>query len=83
MEENINIEIKLDKSISIAKHNIKDEIRKSSSSRYKTIYNEVSYEMRFTCTGYNYDEILNESIYNYAVRNENYIIFKNSNLIIF
>ncbi|KAG4096393.1 hypothetical protein H8356DRAFT_1355228 [Neocallimastix lanati (nom. inval.)] len=55
MEENINIEIKYDASISIAKRKIKDEIRNSSiplGIKHKRIFNEISQEMGFICPEY-------------------------------
>ncbi|KAL6604103.1 hypothetical protein U3516DRAFT_759284 [Neocallimastix sp. 'constans'] len=69
MEENINIERKFNTSISITEYKIKDEIRKSSFPLQ--LPPDVI------------DEIPDESIYYKTVRNENFIIFKTPNLIIF
>ncbi|OUM58866.1 hypothetical protein PIROE2DRAFT_15766 [Piromyces sp. E2] len=93
-------------SISLTKHKLKDEIRKSSNPfdiKVKPIFNKISKEIGFVCPEYStiksqikrninkylsskikkLDEIPNESIYYKTERNENFMIFKNPNLIIF
>ncbi|KAL6626044.1 hypothetical protein U3516DRAFT_741112 [Neocallimastix sp. 'constans'] len=64
-------EKEFDASISIVKHKIKDEIRKSS----------IPLDIKPKLT--KFDEIPDESKYHKTVRNENFMIFKNPNLIIF
>ncbi|KAL6617603.1 hypothetical protein U3516DRAFT_748571 [Neocallimastix sp. 'constans'] len=86
-----------DVSLSIMKHKIKDGIEKSSipfGIKIKPLYNKISKEMGLICPEYNsiksqisrnlnknYHPI--ESEYYKTKRGENFMIFKNSNLIIF
>ena len=104
--EHNHLEKEFDASVSITKHKIKEEIRKSSipmDLKPKHIYNEVSQEMGFICPEYNsirsqiirkinkqlppdvttFDEIPEESEYYKTERGENFMIFKNTNLVIF
>ncbi|ORX64275.1 hypothetical protein BCR32DRAFT_251198 [Anaeromyces robustus] len=101
-----HLEKEFSTSISITKHKIKNEIRKSLiplDMRPKRIYDEVSQELGFICPEYNsiksqlsrsrnkqlfpdiktFEEIPDESEYYRTIRNENFMIFKNSNLVIF
>ncbi|ORX66089.1 hypothetical protein BCR32DRAFT_250539 [Anaeromyces robustus] len=101
-----HLEKEFSTSISITKHKIKNEIRKSLiplDMRPKRIYDEVSQELGFICPEYNsiksqlsrsrnkqlfpdiktFEEIPDESEYYKTTRNENFMIFKNSNLVIF
>ena len=104
--EHNHLEKKFEASISITKHKINEEIRKSSipmDLKLKHIYNEVSQEIGFICPEYNsirsqiirkinkqlppdvktFDEIPEKSEYYKTERGENFMIFKNSNLVIF
>ncbi|ORX76575.1 hypothetical protein BCR32DRAFT_303757 [Anaeromyces robustus] len=95
-----------DASVSIVKHKMKNEIRKSSfpfDIKPKRIYEEISQEIGYICPEYNtiksqilryknkqlppdistFNEIPDESEYYINERNENFMIFKNSNIIIF
>ena len=104
--EHNHLEKKFEASISITKHKINEEIRKSSipmDLKPKHIYNEVSQEIGFICPEYNsirsqiirkinkqlppdvktFDEIPEESEYYKTERGKNFLIFKNSNLVIF
>ena len=95
-----------DVSISLTKHKMKEEIRKSSipfDVKRRRIYNEISQEMGFICPEYNsiksqisrsinkqlppeiksFDEIPDESEFYKTVEGENFMIFKNHDLIIF
>ncbi|OUM65129.1 hypothetical protein PIROE2DRAFT_7935 [Piromyces sp. E2] len=69
-----------DASVSIVKHKRKNEIRKTSipfDINPKHIYNEISEKIGLICPEYNKSEYyINE-------RDENFMIFKNSNIIIF
>ncbi|KAL6589406.1 hypothetical protein U3516DRAFT_772122, partial [Neocallimastix sp. 'constans'] len=65
-----------DASVSIVKHKMKNEIRKTSipsDINPKHIYNEISEEIG----------LIYESEYYINERDENFMIFKNSNIIIF
>ena len=92
-------------SISVAKHKIKEEIKKNSipmDIKPKHKFNAVSQEMGLISPEYSkirsqiirninkqfppnisYDDIPIESKYNKTKRNENFMIFKNTDLIIF
>ncbi|KAG4096695.1 hypothetical protein H8356DRAFT_1679940, partial [Neocallimastix lanati (nom. inval.)] len=95
-----------DASVSIVKHEMKNEIRKTSipfDINPKHIYNEISEEIGLICPEYNsiksqisryikkqlppdlskFIEIPDESEYYINERDENFMIFKNSNIIIF
>ncbi|ORY83428.1 hypothetical protein LY90DRAFT_499629 [Neocallimastix californiae] len=95
-----------DASISIVKHKMKNEIRKTSISfdiNPKYIYNEISEEIGLICPEYNsiksqisryikkqltpdiskFNEIPDKSEYYINERDENFMIYKNSNIIIF
>ncbi|KAL6592091.1 hypothetical protein U3516DRAFT_471786, partial [Neocallimastix sp. 'constans'] len=95
-----------DVSVSIVKHKMKNEIRKTSipfDINPKHIYNEISEEIGLICPEYNsiksqisryikkqlppdiskFNEIPDESEYYINERDENFMIFKNSNIIIF
>ncbi|KAG4093435.1 hypothetical protein H8356DRAFT_1428721 [Neocallimastix lanati (nom. inval.)] len=97
---------KIDVSISVAKHKIKEEIKKNSipmDIKPKHIFNAVSQEMGLICPEYStirsqiirninkqfppnikgFDDIPIESEYYKTKRNENFMIFKNTDLIIF
>ncbi|KAG4098206.1 hypothetical protein H8356DRAFT_1424913 [Neocallimastix lanati (nom. inval.)] len=76
-----HLEKEIDVSISVAKHKIKEEIKKNSipmDIKPKHIFNAVSQEM-----GLIFDDIPIESKYYKTKRNENFMIFKNTDLIIF
>ncbi|KAL6628467.1 hypothetical protein U3516DRAFT_740159 [Neocallimastix sp. 'constans'] len=72
----------------LAKHKIKEEIKKNSipmDIKPKHIFNAVSQEMGLICPEYiskNFDDIPIESKYYKTKRNENFMIFKNTDLII-
>ncbi|ORY20446.1 hypothetical protein LY90DRAFT_516785 [Neocallimastix californiae] len=93
----------IDVSISLAKHKIKEEIKKNSipmDIKPKHIFNAVSQEMGLICPEYNtirsqiirninkqfppnikgFDDIPIESEYYKMKRNENFMIFKNTDL---
>ncbi|ORY31317.1 hypothetical protein LY90DRAFT_512478 [Neocallimastix californiae] len=95
-----------DASVSIVKHEMKNEIGKTSipfDINPKHIYNEISEEIGLICPEYNsiksqisryikkqlppdiskFNEIPDESEYYINERDENFMIFKNSNIIIF
>ncbi|KAG4102361.1 hypothetical protein H8356DRAFT_1421132 [Neocallimastix lanati (nom. inval.)] len=95
-----------DASVSIVKHKMKNEIRKTSipfDINPKHIYNEISEEIGLICPEYSsiksqisryikkqlppdiskFNEIPDESEYYINERDENFMIFKNSNIIIF
>ncbi|KAL6621536.1 hypothetical protein U3516DRAFT_504919, partial [Neocallimastix sp. 'constans'] len=95
-----------DASVSIVKHKMKNEIRKTSipfDINPKHIYNEISEEIGLICPDYSsiksqisryikkqlppdiskFNEIPDESEYYINERDENFMIFKNSNIIIF
>ncbi|KAG4105542.1 hypothetical protein H8356DRAFT_1405925 [Neocallimastix lanati (nom. inval.)] len=101
-----HLEKEIDVSISVAKHKIKEEIKKNSipmDIKPKHIFNAVSQEMRLICPEYStirsqiirninkqfppniksFDDIPIESEYYKTKRNENFMIFKNTDLIIF
>ncbi|KAL6588739.1 hypothetical protein U3516DRAFT_656237 [Neocallimastix sp. 'constans'] len=101
-----HLEKEIDVSISVAKHKIKEEIKKNSipmDIKLKHIFNAVSQEMRLICPEYStirsqiirninkqfppniksFDDIPIESKYYKTKRNENFMIFKNTDLIIF
>ncbi|ORY87242.1 hypothetical protein LY90DRAFT_498499 [Neocallimastix californiae] len=101
-----HLEKEIDVSISVAKHKIKEEIKKNSipmDIKPKHIFNAVSQEMGLICPEYStirsqiirninkqfppniksFDDIPTESKYYKTKRNENFIIFKNTDLIIF
>ncbi|KAG4092303.1 hypothetical protein H8356DRAFT_1405685 [Neocallimastix lanati (nom. inval.)] len=101
-----HLEKEIDVSISVAKHKIKEEIKKNSipmDIKPKHIFNAVSQEMGLICPEYStirsqiirninkqflpniksFDDIPIESEYYKAKRNENFVIFKNTDLIIF
>ncbi|KAL6612395.1 hypothetical protein U3516DRAFT_798571 [Neocallimastix sp. 'constans'] len=72
-----HLEKEIDVSISEAKHKIKEEIKKNSipmDIKPKHIFNAVSQEMGLICPEYKYYK---------TKRNENFMIFKNTDLIIF
>ena len=96
----------LDASISLVKHKIKDEMKKSSipsDLKPRRIFNKISQEIGYICPEYKtiksqirryknkqllpniktLDEVPNESEYYYTKRGENFMIFKDSNVIIF
>ncbi|ORY28868.1 hypothetical protein LY90DRAFT_513015 [Neocallimastix californiae] len=96
----------IDVPISVAKHKIKEEIKKNSipmDIKPKHIFNAVSQEMGLICPEYStirsqiirninkqfppniesFDDIPIESKYYKTKRNENFMIFKNTDLIIF
>ncbi|KAG4083842.1 hypothetical protein H8356DRAFT_1436646 [Neocallimastix lanati (nom. inval.)] len=95
-----------DASVSIVKHKMKNEIRKTLipfDINPKHIYNEISEEIGLICSEYNsiksqisryikkqlppdiskFNEIPDESEYYINERDENFMIFKNPNIIIF
>ncbi|KAG4084322.1 hypothetical protein H8356DRAFT_1436266 [Neocallimastix lanati (nom. inval.)] len=101
-----HLEKEIDVSISVAKHKIKEEIKKNSipmDIKPKHIFNAVSQEMELICPEYStirsqiirninkqfppnkksFDDIFIESKYYKTKRNENFMIFKNTDLIIF
>ncbi|KAG4081268.1 hypothetical protein H8356DRAFT_1439119 [Neocallimastix lanati (nom. inval.)] len=101
-----HLEKEIDVSISVAKHKIKEEIKKNSipmDIKPKHIFNAVSQEMGLICPEYStirsqiirninkqfplniksFDDISIESEYYKTKRNENFMIFKNTDLIIF
>ncbi|KAG4102918.1 hypothetical protein H8356DRAFT_1420747 [Neocallimastix lanati (nom. inval.)] len=101
-----HLEIEIDVSISVAKHKIKEEIKKNSipmDIKPKHIFNAVSQEMGLICPEYStirsqiirninkqfspniksFDDIPIESEYYKTKRNENFMIFKNTDVIIF
>ncbi|KAG4086485.1 hypothetical protein H8356DRAFT_1059953 [Neocallimastix lanati (nom. inval.)] len=101
-----HLEKEIDVSISVAKHKIKEEIKKNSipmDIKPKHIFNAVSQEMGLICPEYStirsqiirninkqfppnikgFDDIPIESEYYKTKRNENFMIFKNTDLIIF
>ncbi|ORX52493.1 hypothetical protein BCR32DRAFT_251807 [Anaeromyces robustus] len=101
-----HLEKEFDASLSLIKHKIKEEIRKSTipmDLKPRRIYNEVSQNMGIICPEYDtirsqilrninkqihtdittFDEIPNESIYYKTERGEDFMIFKNPNIIIF
>ncbi|KAG4091472.1 hypothetical protein H8356DRAFT_1430325 [Neocallimastix lanati (nom. inval.)] len=101
-----HLEKEIDVSISVAKHKIKEEIKKNSipmDIKPKHIFNAVSQEMGLICPEYStirsqiirninkqfppnikgFDDIPIESEYYKTKRNENFMIFKNIDLIIF
>ncbi|KAG4090613.1 hypothetical protein H8356DRAFT_1409886 [Neocallimastix lanati (nom. inval.)] len=98
-----HLEKEIDVSISVAKHKIKEEIKKNSipmDIKPKHIFNAVSHEMGLICPKYrsqiirninkqfppnikSFDDIPIESEYYKTKRNENFMIFKNTDLIIF
>ena len=96
----------IDVPISVAKHKIKEEIKKNSipmDIKPKHIFNAVSQEMELICPEYStirsqiirninkqfppniksFDDIPIESKYYKTKRNENFMIFKSTDLIIF
>ncbi|KAG4101166.1 hypothetical protein H8356DRAFT_1422047 [Neocallimastix lanati (nom. inval.)] len=101
-----HLEKEIDVSISVAKHKIKEEIKKNSipmDIKPKLIFNAVSQEMGHICPQYStirsqiirninkqfppkiksFDDIPIESEYYKTKRNRNFMIFKNTDLIIF
>ncbi|KAG4091529.1 hypothetical protein H8356DRAFT_1360816 [Neocallimastix lanati (nom. inval.)] len=101
-----HLEKEIDVSISVAKHKIKEEIKKNSipmDIKPKHIFNAVSHEIGLICPEYStirsqiirninkqfppniksFDDIPIESKYYKTKRNENFMIFKNTDLIIF
>ncbi|KAG4092293.1 hypothetical protein H8356DRAFT_1429595 [Neocallimastix lanati (nom. inval.)] len=101
-----HLEKEIDVFISVAKHKIKEEIKKNSipmDIKPKHIFNAVSQEMGLICPEYStirsqiirninkqflpniksFDDIPIESKYYKTKRNENFVIFKNTDLIIF
>ncbi|KAG4106425.1 hypothetical protein H8356DRAFT_1400216 [Neocallimastix lanati (nom. inval.)] len=101
-----HLEKEIDVSILVAKHKIKEEIKKNSipiDIKPKHIFNAVSQEMGLICPEYStirsqiirninkqfppniksFDDIPIESEYYKTKRNENFMIFKNTDLIIF
>ncbi|KAG4093736.1 hypothetical protein H8356DRAFT_1428438 [Neocallimastix lanati (nom. inval.)] len=101
-----HLEKEIDVPISVAKHKIKEEIKKNSipmDIKPKHIFNTVSQEMGLICPEYStirsqiirninkqypsniksIDDIPIESKYYKTKRNENFMIFKNTDLIIF
>ncbi|ORY37164.1 hypothetical protein LY90DRAFT_511356 [Neocallimastix californiae] len=101
-----HLEKEIDVSISVAKHKIKEEIKKNlipMNIKPKHIFNVVSQEMGLICPEYStirsqmirninkqfppniksFDDIPIESEYYKTKRNENFMIFKNTDLIIF
>ncbi|KAG4082174.1 hypothetical protein H8356DRAFT_1435863 [Neocallimastix lanati (nom. inval.)] len=89
-----HLEKEIDVSISVAKHKIKEEIRKNSIPmviKPKHIFNAVSQEMgayininkQFPPNIKSFDDIPIESKNYKTKRNENFMIFKNTDLIIF
>ncbi|KAG4095728.1 hypothetical protein H8356DRAFT_1426740 [Neocallimastix lanati (nom. inval.)] len=101
-----HLEKEIDVSISVAKHKIKEEIKKNSipmDIEPKHMFNAVSQEMGLICPEYStirsqiirninkqfppnikgFDDIPIESEYYKMKRNENFMIFKNTDLIIF
>ncbi|KAG4103918.1 hypothetical protein H8356DRAFT_1419868 [Neocallimastix lanati (nom. inval.)] len=101
-----HLEKEIDVPISVAKHKIKEKIKKNSipmDIKPKHIFNAVSQEMGLICPEYNtirsliirninkqfppniksFDDIPIESKYYKTKRNENFMIFKNTDLIIF
>ncbi|KAG4089293.1 hypothetical protein H8356DRAFT_1432007 [Neocallimastix lanati (nom. inval.)] len=101
-----HLEKEIDVSISVAKHKIKEEIKKNSipmDIKPKHIFNAVSQEMGLICPEYStirsqiirninkqfppniksFDDIPIESEYYKTKRNENFMIFKNTDIIIF
>jgi len=101
-----HLEKEVDVSLSIAKHKIRDEIRKSSNLfdvKPKRLFNEVYHEMGFICPEYkrvksqitrninkqlppdikSFDDIPNESQLYRTERNDNFMIYKDYELIIF
>ncbi|KAG4084356.1 hypothetical protein H8356DRAFT_1436211 [Neocallimastix lanati (nom. inval.)] len=101
-----HLEKEIDVSISVAKHKIKEEIKKNSipmDIKPKHIFNAFSQEMGLICPEYStirsqiirninkqfppniksFDDIPIESKYYKTKRNENFMIFKNTDLIIF
>ncbi|KAG4091534.1 hypothetical protein H8356DRAFT_952454 [Neocallimastix lanati (nom. inval.)] len=101
-----HLEKEIDVSISVAKHKIKEEIKKNSipmDIKPKHIFNAVSQEIGLICPEYStirsqiirninkqfppniksFDDIPIESKYYKTKRNENFMIFKNTDLIIF
>ncbi|KAL6617412.1 hypothetical protein U3516DRAFT_797130 [Neocallimastix sp. 'constans'] len=101
-----HLEKEIDVPISVAKHKIKEEIKKNSipmDIKPKHIFNAVSQEMGLICPEYStirsqiirninkqfppniksFDDISIESKYYKTKRNENFMIFKNTDLIIF
>ncbi|KAL6590597.1 hypothetical protein LY90DRAFT_513021 [Neocallimastix californiae] len=101
-----HLEKEIDVPISVAKHKIKEEIKKNSipmDIKPKHIFNAVSQEMGLICPEYStirsqiirninkqfppniesFDDIPIESKYYKTKRNENFMIFKNTDLIIF
>ncbi|ORX64099.1 hypothetical protein BCR32DRAFT_287330 [Anaeromyces robustus] len=101
-----HLEKEFDASLSLIKHKIKEEIRKSTipmDLKPRRIYNEVSQNVGFICPEYDtirsqilrninkqihtdittFDEIPNESIYYKTERGEDFMIFKNPNIVTF
>jgi len=101
-----HLEKETDASLSIVRHKIKDEVRKSSvpfDIKPKNIYNEISQDMGVKCPKFktikyqiaksiekqqptdisSFDEIPDESDDYKTERDEDFMIFKNSNLVIF
>ncbi|KAL6589824.1 hypothetical protein U3516DRAFT_771687 [Neocallimastix sp. 'constans'] len=94
-----HLEKEIDVSISVAKHKIKEEIKKNSipmDIKPKHIFNAVSQEIgliypkiirninkQFPPNIKSFDDIPFESEYYKTKRNENFMIFKNTDLIIF
>ena len=85
------LEKEYESSKSMVKHKIKETIRKSPFSldiRPKRIFNEISQDMRLICPEFNsmittFEEIKEESECYKTENGENFMIFKNPNLIIF
>ncbi|OUM64051.1 hypothetical protein PIROE2DRAFT_9282 [Piromyces sp. E2] len=93
---NVNIII-LIKKLMYLKHKIKDEIKNSSNPsdiKLKRTFDEIFQEIGYIChieqlnkqlfpDIKTFDEVPNESEYYKTIRNENFMIFKDSNIIIF
>ena len=101
-----HLERDFEASLSITKHKIKEEIKKSVAPfdiKRKRIFDEISQGVGYICPEYNsiksqiarninkqfppdvltYDQIPEKSEYYKTLRGENFMIFKNSNIIVF
>ncbi|KAL6623756.1 hypothetical protein U3516DRAFT_744133 [Neocallimastix sp. 'constans'] len=81
-----NLEKEFDASVSITKHKIKEKIRKSSiplDIKPKRIFNAVSQKIEFICPEYKIIKSKLTRNINKQLPPDNFIIFKNANLIIF
>ncbi|KAG4108042.1 hypothetical protein H8356DRAFT_1334490 [Neocallimastix lanati (nom. inval.)] len=81
-----NLEKEFDASVSITKHKIKEKIRKSSiplDIKPKRIFNAVSQKIEFICPEYKIIKSKLTININKQLPPDNFIIFKNANLIIF